>query len=755
MDTETYKIEHAWELPKVVIAQVCDGRNVDIIPWELIPKYFKDLDRMKNDILYFVFNAGFDLPVLGYHPTLMRALEDRRVIDISPRYSLQQIKDTGDNPMKLSLEYVSAKVLLHTMGKDPAIRLSFTREAAPLSYQHIMYAAEDPAVTFMLAEAIEPQFTEDLQTQATFTLSEMSRTGIPVDSVMMTKVRNEYLKRKEVLEDAMFMHGYDVYSSTSNKDLLNKMFLDISANCEVGSKKLGVTQARVLILDLLTMQESLGYEGLVKRLEEVLPMILSKDKAWMPSMRREGPVRKASDEQFRIWGMEELNTILSPKPFIMLIKRMFKYKKDGLSELGVLEGMQSDYHRYHGWNPKYMTGKQKFLQDYFAELENIYGLEFDRTEATQKIKFGKTEKWKLLEKDIDEPIINDFLDYQHTDKIISTYLNPKMVHADGRYHPRFNVMVRTGRTSCTKPNVQNPPKEGGIRELMMAPPGEVIGAADYSQVELCALAQDCWIRYKYSRMRELINQDLDLHAWYAGRYLKLITPANDYDGTDESADKLRPLLKKIKAEQGKVRDRAKVLNFGAAGGLTAKSYLNRLRDQGIMDVTLAEAEDLHKNWFEAFPEMKDHMRARQVADAPEEYFSYESDTLTGRCRTFCSKNSACNFRFQGLVSDGAKYALWALWRARFKLANFVHDEIHAFLPVSEAPELLKEMERIMVEQMRIVIPDVKIKTEGHLMYRWSKKAKALYDASGRMIPWTEELAKEEKKAVAGEPGFGL
>ena len=89
-----------------------------------------------------------------------------------------------------------------------------------------------------------------------------------------------------------------------------------------------------------------------------------------------------------------------------------------------------------------------------------------------------------------------------------------------------------------------------------------MGVTDYSQIELCALAQDCYINYGHSRMRELINADLDLHAWYAGRYLKLVTPANDYTGTEESAAKLRPVLKMIKEKHGKLRDRAKVGNFG-------------------------------------------------------------------------------------------------------------------------------------------------------------------------------------------------
>ena len=73
--------------------------------------------------------------------------------------------------------------------------------------------------------------------------------------------------------------------------------------------------------------------------------------------------------------------------------------------------------------------------------------------------------------------------------------------------------------------------------------------------------------------------------------------------------------------------------------------------------------------------MKEHMRARQISDYKDDYYSYESKTLTGRIRRYCSKNSACNFRFQGLVSDGTKYALWELYQRDFWVFNFVHDRI--------------------------------------------------------------------------------
>ena len=188
------------------------------------------------------------------------------------------------------------------------------------------------------------------------------------------------------------------------------------------------------------------------------------------------------------------------------------------------------------------------------------------------------------------------------------------------------------------------------------------------------------------------------------------------------------------------------------GGLIPRSYLSRLKEQGIRDVDDDMAFALHKGWFEAFPEMKEHMKAVQIAGAPDEYYSYMAQTFTGRIRRFCSRNSACNFRFQGPVSDGVKRALWALNKAGLNICSVIHDEIQTYLPESEASDLMKEQERIMIEEMVFVIPDVKIKVESALMRRWYKGAPEMRDAAGRMIPVRpREITEDGKKKVVWEP----
>ena len=96
-------------------------------------------------------------------------------------------------------------------------------------------------------------------------------------------------------------------------------------------------------------------------------------------------------------------------------------------------------------------------------------------------------------------------------------------------------------------------------------------------------------------------------------------------------------------------------------------------------------------------------------------------TLTGRLRshaTYCARH---NTIFQGLAADGAKLAMWKLWRNGFRIVNFVHDEFLIEVPEQvDANELVMDVERLMIEGMREVVPDVKIKVESNVGDHWKK-----------------------------------
>ena len=126
-------------------------------------------------------------------------------------------------------------------------------------------------------------------------------------------------------------------------------------------------------------------------------------------------------------------------------------------------------------------------------------------------------------------------------------------------------------------------------------------------------------------------------------------------------------------------------------------------------------------------------------------------TLTGRLRANATYTARHNTVFQGLASDGAKLALWQLWRAGYRTVNFVHDEM--LVEVPESDDLKTHAERIrelMIEGMREVVPDVRVDVEYAAAHRWHKKAKAVFHPeTGALMPWEPSAAPSSNQRQRG------
>jgi hypothetical protein len=96
-------------------------------------------------------------------------------------------------------------------------------------------------------------------------------------------------------------------------------------------------------------------------------------------------------------------------------------------------------------------------------------------------------------------------------------------------------------------------------------------------------------------------------------------------------------------------------------------------------------------------------------------------TLTGRLRaraTYCQRR---NTVFQGLAADGAKLALWKLFRAGYRVVNFIHDEFLIEVPVGDDVDRhVRRIERLMKKGMRAVVPDLPVGVEATVGPRWGK-----------------------------------
>ena len=111
-------------------------------------------------------------------------------------------------------------------------------------------------------------------------------------------------------------------------------------------------------------------------------------------------------------------------------------------------------------------------------------------------------------------------------------------------------------------------------------------------------------------------------------------------------------------------------------------------------------------------------------------------TATGRIRGAATFTQRKNTPFQGLAADGAKIAIWELYKAGYRVVPFVHDEFVIELPEGADYTLeARRINRICCRSMERVTGDVPIACEYAVTRRWSKDAEAVFDAHGRLVPW--------------------
>ena len=140
----------------------------------------------------------------------------------------------------------------------------------------------------------------------------------------------------------------------------------------------------------------------------------------------------------------------------------------------------------------YEAAGEEFTIGSVKQLREIL---FEKLElpVIRKTKTGpSTNEQVLSELAIQHPLPRAILDYRSLVKLKNTYVDPLpgLVNPEtGRIHTHYSqTTAATGRLSSTDPNMQNIPvrtEEGRrIRTAFVAPPGRVLLAADYSQVEL-------------------------------------------------------------------------------------------------------------------------------------------------------------------------------------------------------------------------------------------------------------------------------
>lgn len=292
------------------------------------------------------------------------------------------------------------------------------------------------------------------------------------------------------------------------------------------------------------------------------------------------------------------------------------------------------------------------------------------------------------------PIIEFILDYRQLSKIKSTYIDalPTLInHKTGRVHTSFNqTRTSTGRLSSSEPNLQNIPVRGElgkqVRQAFIAPPGSRLVAADYSQIDLRALAH-------LSQDESLLgafHRDEDIHAATAAKLF----------GVD--ASQVTPDMRRV----------AKTVNFGVIYGMS---------DYGLEQATelsREEASQFIASYFAQYPGVKQYLESTKKQAREKGYVQ----TLLGRRRFIPEINAnnrqvreaaermAINMPVQGTSADIIKVAMVNLHREmekrqlRSKMTLQVHDELLFEVPDEEREEICQLVPKIMSTALKLSVP---------------------------------------------------
>ena len=276
------------------------------------------------------------------------------------------------------------------------------------------------------------------------------------------------------------------------------------------------------------------------------------------------------------------------------------------------------------------------------------------------------------------------LEWRQLSKLKSTYtdalqaaINP---HTQ-RVHTSYSLVgAQTGRLSSTDPNLQNIPirTEIGrqIREAFVAEPGNILLAADYSQIELRLAAHMADV----PQLKEAFASGEDIHA----------RTAQEMFGTIDRD----------------TRARAKTVNFAILYGISRWGLGGRL------GIEADEAQSIIDTYFQRFPGIQHYIHATLESVREKGY----SQTLFGRKTWFPRINSknpnersgseraAINAPIQGTSADIIKRAMARMMPAlgdaglsEVRMLLQVHDELVFELPEGDVAAAAPVIERVMAE----------------------------------------------------------
>lgn len=349
-----------------------------------------------------------------------------------------------------------------------------------------------------------------------------------------------------------------------------------------------------------------------------------------------------------------------------------------------------------GMNPD----KPKQVRHWIYEDMELPRLMLTKTglEAVNKTTLEKLRNTTQYKYFIDQDPLKALLDYRALKKLESTYIKParELIKHDGRIHANWNLCagemggVKSGRTSCRNPNLQNIPRGSIIRPMFRATPGYYWGSADYSGLEVVVQADLSGDEV----MMGMIERGENYHTFTMSDFYDI--PVAEIEGI--LADPSHPDYHDMKEKRSKIKIRNFLIQYGGGAGALSEA----------LGVSKHECQDMIDGWYLTFQGVTAWQNQVEMFTRQHGY----AISPTGRRRTlpdinvhgykqWRARRQACNHPIQSFASDLTLTAIYLLDQliqreelAAHLLLN-VHDEMDWEQKMSDPHVIMDKVEKTM------------------------------------------------------------
>ncbi len=267
---------------------------------------------------------------------------------------------------------------------------------------------------------------------------------------------------------------------------------------------------------------------------------------------------------------------------------------------------------------------------------------------------------------------------------------------DGRVRTNIHQLgAKTGRMSCSDPNLMGLPRDGEVRSCFSAPRGMRLIVGDYKAIEMRVIAD---------QTGDAALRDVFLRGGCPHRHTASIVM-----NVPESA---------VNDEQ---KSLAKPLNFGLCFGMSSETLVPYARKNFGVVMTEAEAAEFKNKFFDHYNGVRAwHERTRTL---PAAQLRTRSGRVTHYLRSDEGFNARLSFPIQGTAADGMKAALVLLHpklpRFGARIVLVVHDEVIVEAPEEHAEEVRALVCDAMIAGMQPYVPSVPIIAEPEIRRTWA------------------------------------